>query len=73
MNVKKKFRSKLRIFDSFNGKSDLYSSESSAERSTPILLGIKQRTEEDKEEPVKTENSPAKSLRRQRLASFAVM
>jgi len=69
MNVKKKFRTKLRIFDSFSGKSDLCRSESFAESSTPVLLGIKQKSEEDKDELVKYEKLPVKSLRRQRSAS----
>ena len=78
MNVKKKFRSKLRIFESFNGKTDWYQDDSCKDDSVPVLLAVKQGLEEQEvekethklvvgqEEPVKLEKSKDKSLRRQR-------
>ena len=49
MNVKKKFRSKLRIFDSFSGKGDWYQDDGYKDDSVPVLLAVKQRLEEQKE------------------------
>ena len=78
MNVKKKFRSKLRIFESFNGKTDWYQDDSYKDDSVPVLLAVKQRLEEQEVEkethklvegqegPAKPEKSKDKSLRRQR-------
>ena len=78
MNVKKKFRSKLRIFESFNGKTAWYQDDSCKDDSVPVLLAVKQGLEEQEvekethklvvgqEEPVKLEKSKDKSLRRQR-------
>ena len=74
MNVKKKFRSKLRIFDSFGGKGD-NQDDGDMDDTVPVLLAVKERLEgqkesqeevEGQEEAVKIDKSQDKSLKRQR-------
>ena len=69
MNVKKKFRNKLRIFESFNGKNALQWSDGLADSdgSTPVLLGIKQKNLEEEPEDKSPKCSKGKQLKRQRL------
>ena len=68
MNFKKKCRGKLRVFDTFSGKSGLYNDENEPRKSTPVLLSMKQRPEEENVEPIKMihTSAKAKGLRRQR-------
>ena len=66
MNLKKKTRSKLKIFGSFSGKSRKYKDEECAKTSTPVLLGVKKRPEEETNCPVMILHSLNKSLSRQR-------